>query len=124
LLVGLIVFSGASGQMEVLPHEEIEVCNEHGEPSRILDLTALQLVVESDDDYYLNGTVKFLVPIRSPWEIYAFGERFYRDAWTHGAEKKMSDFCAEMKDPKSPSRSFLKDKKKCPFEAGVSRPSP
>lgn len=109
--------------MEVLPHDNIENCNESGEPSKALDMTGLEVIIESDNDFYLNGTVRFLIAITAPWEIYAYGERFYRNSWVHGAEKKMRDFCAEMEDKSSPAQSFLKDKQKCPFRPGVSEHS-
>jgi hypothetical protein len=119
----LCALSGAAGtgMMEVLPHEEIENCNERGQASKVLDLSNIAVIIEGDNDFFINGTVKFVVPISSPWEIYAYGEKFYRDSWVHGAEKKMQDFCADMHDKSSPAYKFLKDQKKCPFKAGVSK---
>lgn len=102
-----------------MPDEKIVDCTPDGK-NELMDFSGLEIAMESDDDFYFNGTVKFLRPIDPPWKVKAVGERFIRDQWVPGVEKKISDYCDFMKKDVNPMKPILKDQKDCPLKAGVS----
>jgi hypothetical protein len=115
----LCLFKSAFGGMEMIPSEQIEICGKAEESAGVYDVSMFNIVTESDDDFFFNGTVKFLKSFGAPWKVDTFTEQFYRDKWVPGVEKKIPDFCSEMKNPANVFYQFFKDQKDCPIEAGV-----
>lgn len=102
-----------------MPGNEVVDCSPGG-TSEFMDSSDLEIIMESDDDFFVNGTIKFLKPIHAPWKAKGVGERWIRDHWVPGAEKKVKDLCDIMHDEVDPAYPFFKDQKDCPLEAGVS----
>jgi hypothetical protein len=105
--------------MEVVPGEKIELCSKFSVDDQ-MDISEMKIIMESDNDFFLNGTLIFLRPIRSPWKLVVIGERFERGAWVPGVEKKIANYCNNMRSSLQPGYPFVKDQKPCPLEAGVS----
>lgn len=105
--------------MELVPGDRVDECSEPGKAAYMMDYSDVRIIMESDTDFFLNGTLKFLKAIHSPWKVNAIGERWYRDQWVPGVEKKIADSCGEIHKKINPSYPLLKDKKGCPLESGV-----
>jgi hypothetical protein len=120
-LLTLVIFVPiAWAWMELVPGDRVEDCSEPGKHANIADFSGSEIVMESDTDFFLNGTFKFLKPLHSPWKVNVIGERWYRDQWVPGAEKKLSDACGEMHNKAYPTYPFFEGQKGCPLEPGVS----
>lgn len=110
----------ASSYMEFVPGEKVVDCSEPGLAAHMMDYSDVEIIMESDTEFFVNGTLKFLKPIRSPWKLNAIGERWERNAWVPGVEKKVEDACDHLRNPALPNYPFVKDQKPCPLAAGVS----
>jgi hypothetical protein len=106
--------------MEMVPGDRIEDCSAPGKAANMMNYSGLEIIMESDTDFFLDGTLTFLKPIHSPWKLNFIGERWYRDKWVPGIERKTEDACPEIHNKINPTYKLLKDQKDCPLEAGVS----
>lgn len=100
-----------------MPLEKVEICLP---PAGVLDMSSIRIIVTSDVDYFINGTIKFLKPVKAPWKIHCTAEQFYRDQWVPGFGQKMADYCAEKRNPANVFSQLMEGKKDCPLDAGVS----
>lgn len=106
--------------MEVVPYEKIERCPVKGDRIELADYSKFELVVESDYDFFINGTIKFLKEIKRPLKTFVVSERWHRDQWVTGIELKLDDICEAFENPSHMAHQFLKDQKNCPLSPGVS----
>lgn len=113
--------SFAFGKMEIYLDEKIEKCVDAQDDAGYLDLSDFFIVAESDTSVFLNGSVRFLKTIESPWKVHMVGEKFERGEWNvYAFNKKVADFCAVMHSPAEVWYPYFKDFNGCPIEAGVS----
>lgn len=114
----LPLFRLSIGKIVLFPDDKVEFCSE--EQSGHFAYDDLHVLIESDTDIFLNGTVKFLKEVKSPWKVYAFAEQYVRDQWVVAMfNRKIPDYCAVMKNPGEFWYAMLKDKKGCPIPEGV-----
>lgn len=101
--------------------EKLEFCLQPDETAK-MDYSQLEIVVVSDTETYLNGTIVIKEEIRSPFVGYIYTEKFDRGQWNIEAMyKKIADFCNEMQNPLMPWYKYTSkmDPKNCPFPPGV-----
>lgn len=106
--------------MEIVPFENVETCYGSDEPMHLTDHSALKIVAESDEDFYLNGTMIFLKELSGRIKTILIAEQWHRDTWVTSIESTQDDTCAAIEDEKLPTYQFFKDQKKCPLVVGVS----
>ena len=79
------------------------------------------MIPENDTHTFVNGSIKVMKEITSPWFIHAHTEHYERGKWLLQAyTKDYKDFCTEMHNPTAPSYYVTKDYSACPIPAGVS----
>jgi hypothetical protein len=117
----LLVFSGkTSARIALFFDEKIEDCT-GGNNAGYYDLSQLEIIVETDTEVFLNGTVKFLHEITSPWKTNVDLEEYVRSEWVPSVvQRRFADFCADLHNPAEPWYNNLKDQMGCPIPAGVS----
>lgn len=120
VFVTLLVLPVIWCYMEFVPYEKIERCSGPGKRIEVLDFSKFHIIVESDEDFYLNGSLKFLKEVKAPQRTKLAGERWIRDKWIPGVEKKAEDCCEALKNKLHPSYQILGEQKYCPMSAGVS----
>jgi len=49
--------------MEIMTDEKVLNCSKPGMLAGVIDMTDLAMITEDDEKTYMNGTVKFLVPL-------------------------------------------------------------
>jgi hypothetical protein len=109
------------GKVLILPEELVEKCPENADnDAGYFGVDAIDIVVESDTDIFLNGSVKILKELKSPWLAEYYAEQFYRDTWVRSPiQRKFDDLCLSFHSPKEIWYKILKDVPECPFEADV-----
>lgn len=116
----LLFCSLVFGKMEIIVDEKIVNCTEPGDLAGAMDFSQVELVAESDTTIVSNGTIRFLKPVKAPWKVHAYAERFTRGQWTlYGYNKKIDDFCTVMHNPTEIYYKWFKVCPKCPLEVGA-----
>jgi hypothetical protein len=118
-LAFIIIMPVAWAWMEMVPGDKFEDCSAPGKAANMMNYSALEIIMESDTEFFLNGDVTFLKSIHSPWKFHVIGERWHRNQWVSGVENKMEDACPEIHNKIVPTYELFKDQKGCPLEAGV-----
>lgn len=87
----------------------------------IVDMSGLEIVAVNDTLNALNGTIKFLNDIKSPFRFEFKTERFIRGQWVNGEiNRVVNDLCFTMNNPLDSIYTVTKNmKKKCPWKKGV-----
>jgi hypothetical protein len=112
------IIQSSIGKIVLLPDDKIEICSE--EKSGHFSYDDLHIEIESDTDIFLNGSVKFLKEVKSPWNLKAYAEQSVRDKWIVAMfNRKIPDYCAAMKQHGEFWYDMLKDKQGCPILEGV-----
>lgn len=120
----IVMFLAGFCHPKIIPiiREGFELCAEPENRAGKLDYSNLEIIAESDEDVFLNGSILFLKEIKAPWKALFFLEKFHRDKWNMEMIKKsVPDFCATIQKPSEPWY-FITSKfehKDCPFPAGV-----
>jgi hypothetical protein len=123
-LTFLIAARETSAKVGIFFDDTIEDCTEEGDNAGYYDLSQLEIFIESDTDIYLNGTVKFLQEITSPWKTEVKSDEYVRSEWVPSVvQRKIPDFCAVLHSPIEPWYNFMKDLTGCPISAGVRKTS-
>lgn len=104
----------------MVPDEKIETCSHPESAANITNFSDIEIIMERDTEFFFNGSLKFLRPLVVPWKMKVIAERWHRDQWVLGFEKKVSEACGTLRDPKSPVYELVKNQKECPLEPGVS----
>lgn len=103
-------------------HEGYEMCVAPEERANMFDYSNLEIVAESDDEVFLNGSLVVLKNI-TEWKLTAWLERFQQGSWDMElAKKHYPDLCPHIQSP-AELFYFISKKlqnKNCPFLAGVS----
>ena len=87
----------------------------------LFDASNFEIIPENDTHTFLNGSLKVLVDISSPWFLHTHLEHHVQGKWLLQAfTKNISDFCPELKSPLQPWYYATKNLKGCPIPAGVS----
>jgi hypothetical protein len=101
--------------------ERVENCAKPGKDAKAWDLSNYELIAESDEDIFINGSMKVLREINEGLPVHIYAERFERDQWhVMYFNQKRPDFCASLKNPSEVWYNKLKNKKGCPLNIGVS----
>lgn len=107
-------------KMEILVDEDVQNCTAPGQRAGSMDFSKFELIAESETEMFANGSVAFLKPVKAPFKLYAYAERFIRGQWVlAGYERKITDFCEVMHDEEETYYKFFNPCPFCPFEAGV-----
>lgn len=122
IILSLQLFVLASAKVYPIVEDRLELCTKPEERAGKLDYSGLEIVLLSHEEAFLNGTIKFLKQVKSPWKSGVFLERFDRGKWNIEAiNKKNADFCVSMRNPLEPfyyiTSRYLPQK--CPIPAGV-----
>jgi hypothetical protein len=117
----LLSFSSIIGKIAFLPDDKIENCSEPGEAAGYYDITGVEIIIETDTDIYINGTVGFLKEVTAPWKTHVYTEQYVRSEWVPAViEKKIPDLCKTLHSPTEPWYNHLKDQIGCPIPIEVS----
>ena len=88
----------------------------------IYDYSNFKIIPENDTHTFMNGTMKHLVDVKSPWAMHVHTEHYERGEWLLQAfTKNFTDFCPDFKNPIQPGYYVTKNLKGCPAPAGVSQ---
>lgn len=122
LLIFVAFISFSSSKVQILPEEGVEKCSENVEnEAGYFSVDNLEVLVESDTDIFLNGSVKIMKELKSPWLSEYYAEQFYRDQWVRSPiQRKFDDLCQVFHSPTEMWYPILKDVPGCPFAEGVS----
>lgn len=108
--------------LRIAVDEGIETCVEPEKKANYLDWSRLELIAPNDIDVFLNGSLKFLKPVKDSFMMYFYSEKFDRGQWTSALlTKKIKDFCTVMHNPTEIWYAKTKHLKSCPIPAGVSK---
>lgn len=121
----LVFISVEFSTSKVVPvfYDGLEDCSEPGERAGKFNLSEIK-IVETDDEFFVNGTIYFLKEVKSPWKSLVYAEKFDRGQWNADSfTKQYPDFCKNIKNPLEPFNYLTKnlDHRSCPIPAGVSR---
>lgn len=117
LLIGLV-----QGKIVFLPDDKIEDCSKPGEKAGYYDLSKVEIVIETDTEIFINGTVLFLEEVTGPWKTHVYTEQYVRSKWVPAVvEKKVPDLCSSLHKPNEAWYNHLKDQTGCPIPKGVSK---
>lgn len=106
-------------EIVVLPYDNLERITDPKNDPEWLDCSNLEVVMESDYDVFLNGTIKVLKDIKHvPVKLYA--EKYDRGQW-HVAlyNKKLRNFCTKFHSSLELWYYYTKNFPRCPLKAGV-----
>jgi hypothetical protein len=106
----------------ILPDDHFEKCPEYADvDAKIFNTENLEIVIESDYDVFLNGSIKFLLSMQSPWNAEYYGEQFVRNTWVRSpVQKKFFDICPHIHSPLEIWYNIMKGSPGCPLNKGVS----
>jgi hypothetical protein len=82
-----------------------------------VDLDAIAL---TEYDTYLNGTMTFLVDVKPPWRVEAYGKKLEQGEWFKKVERSVRDFCFTKNNPADVFYPAFGKQKDCPIFKGVS----
>ena len=96
--VVLLTFQQTFGRkLVILFDEKVEVCSEPDETAGFTGYDNLEVIMESDNDIFLNGSVKFPKGMTAPWKGRFYAEQYIRSQWvTSGVDRRIPDICASM----------------------------
>jgi hypothetical protein len=121
VLFFLMYVTFTSSKIVMLPDDKIEKCVEAKYDAESFDISGIEIVVESDTDIFLNGSMKNLKTVGSPMKVRIYFEKYTRSQWTiANMDRRIRDFCAVLHSPAEVWYEFFKDVWDCPFSAGVS----
>lgn len=102
--------------------KRIENCAKPEEDAKALDVSNFEFIAESDEDVFINGSIKILRDFKNPVPVHFYAERFDRDQWiVTYFDQKRPDFCAAFKDPKEVWYTKFQKQKGCPLKAEVTK---
>lgn len=112
-----------SGKIVPMAHDEkFENCAKPEEEANVYSVRDLEIVFESDTEIFMNGTVRFLKDIESPWMERHFLEQFDRGQWHVGImNTPLKDWCPRISNPLEPWHKQIQHVQPCPISAGVSK---
>lgn len=87
----------------------------------VIDVSNLEFVAYNDTATFMNGTVKYNKPFKSPWKLELELFKYDRGEWILQLKKTFADLCPDLHNPLSPAYFFTKHMPKCPIAAGVRR---
>lgn len=122
---GLVFFcvflhTAAGASIKVLVDDVIENCSTTETEAGFYSLDNLEIVIESDTDIFINGTIDFFKNVQTPWKARFYSEKYDRDQWLPAMlDTKVADFCTRIHNPKDFWYNQLKHVKGCPIKAGV-----
>lgn len=122
LLYSLQTIVLVSAKVYPIVEDRLELCTKPEDRAGKLDYSGLEIVLLSHEEAFLNGTLKFLKQVKSPWKSGVFVERFHRGKWNIEAfNKKNEDFCVSLRNPLEPFYYITSRyiSQKCPIPAGV-----
>lgn len=111
----------SSAKILILPEELIEKCPENEDNNAAhFGVDSLEIVVESDTEIFLNGSVKILREVKTPWVAEYFAEQYVRDQWVRSPiQRKFDDLCLFIHSPTELWFRITQSVPNCPFKAGV-----
>lgn len=120
IIASLLAFTCA----KVVPviSEQYETCVSPENSAGKYDTSGVELIALSDTDLFVNGSLKILKEVKSPFSGKVFAERFDRGAWSLELfNRNYNDFCTTFVNPLEPSYVFTSkmEPKACPFPANV-----
>ena len=101
--------------------EKFECCNIDGKLNRI-DPTKVEMIAIDDGISVLNGTLKVLKIIKSPWHLKMTSRKWERGKWVPAiVNKEVYDICSTLKSPLEGWYHVTKNMKLsgCPIKSGV-----
>lgn len=101
------------GKIGLFLDEDYEMCSQPGNEANMHDYTHLQILVLSDTEVFLNGSLSFL------HEVLIIIEKFTRGQWSLMMEKKYEDACKILRNPMDLAYRLAKTLPECPIPAGV-----
>ena len=121
LLVFITLTKLVSAVVLILPDEGIENCPEFADiDAGYFGIENLEIIVESDTEVFLNGSVIIMKELRAPWNVEYYAEELRQNKWTRSPiQKKFNDFCGSFHNPTDIWYMLLKDFPGCDFKAGV-----
>lgn len=120
IIASLLAFTSA----KVVPviSEQYETCVSPENSAGKYDTSGVELIALTDTDLFVNGSLKILKEVKSPFSGKVFAERFDRGAWSLELfNRNYNDFCTTFINPLEPSYVFTSkmEPKACPFPANV-----
>lgn len=77
--------------------EEMKVCNNGSK--KYFDSSGVRITALNDTFMVINGKLKILKKISSPWQSVFYGERYDRGQWNLMFQRKFTDFCFHILNP-------------------------
>jgi len=121
LLLTVVISQFSSGDADrifiPIVDEKIHDCGHTG----YIDWSEFELLAYNDTHTFMNGKIKMLKEIHSPWSIKVSSERFDRGEWHTGEiQRSIPDMCLELQEEVEPwypvSKRMLQ--KSCPYFPG------
>lgn len=120
VIIRLLFICSIRAKIAFLPDDKIEDCSKPGEAAGYYDISGVEVIIETDTDIYLNGSVEFLKEVTGPWKTRVYSEQYVRSKWVPAIiEKKIPDLCQSIHSPNEPWYNHLKDQPGCPIPVGV-----
>jgi hypothetical protein len=112
----------AHSKLMIFPEEKIEKCPEYDDvQAGNFNYDNLEIITVSDTEIFVNGSIEFLRPVKSPWVAEYYAEQLVRNKWVRTPiQRKMPDTCKNLKDPTELWYGLMKDNKGCDYKRGVS----
>lgn len=115
-----LIFKLSLGKIALLFDENVQVCSEPGKEANVIEMDDLSVVMESDTDVFLNGSVKFPKGLKPPWKSRFYAEQYVRNQWvTSMVDRKIPDQCFSGWNPVEIWYPYLENQTRCPIPAGV-----
>lgn len=121
LLITFEIISIAKSSKVVLIMDDIiESCVPKCQEAKVVDRSEIELVVVTDEDVYLNGTLKFLKKLSSPVPVHTWAEKFIGGKWELSTlNVHRADVCFCISNPLELTYAYTKHLKPCPRKIGV-----
>lgn len=107
------------GKIVLFLDEKVEICSEPGNEANLFNYENLEVLILSDTEIFLNGSIKVLRDIESPWKGLFTAEKNIRNQWNIQCEKKYPDLCESIHDPAEFTYKITKTLPKCSIAADV-----
>lgn len=110
-----------SGKVQFLVNgDEATDCTKPEESPHVYDFRDLEIVHTSDTEMFVNGSIRFLKDIDSPWQERHYTEKFDRGQWNLAlVNTQFQDFCPRIKSPTEAWHFQMRHLPGCPIKAGV-----
>lgn len=121
LIFWFYILNQVSAVTRPFPDDKVEDCTDPELRAGWEDWNGVEVVVQSDYEIFLNGTLRFNHEMKSPWKAFLIGEKLVGGKWIHAqVEKKYKDYCKAFRDPTDFLYFIYKKFQGCPLPAGVS----